>query len=94
MNSGQRQIIAEKIASTVRVLELLGFDYEVSAPKNRREKGNKSPRVVYVKVGAKHPLRVYNSLGGHTWANQPNGEPIKGIRSVEDLYNYLNENYE
>jgi hypothetical protein len=94
MNNGQRQIIAEKIASTVRVLELLGFDYEVSAPKNRREKGNKSPRVVYVDVTEKHPLRVYNSISGHTWANEPNGEPISGIRSVEDLYNYLNENYE
>jgi len=46
MNKGQRQIIAEKVASTVRVLELLAFNYEVSAPKNKREKGNRSPRVI------------------------------------------------
>lgn len=93
MNNAQRQIVAEEIASTVRVLELLGFEYEISAPKNRREKGNKSPRVVYVNVGEKHPLRVYNSINGHTWANQQNGEPIKGVRSIEDLYNLLSDNY-
>jgi hypothetical protein len=33
MNAGNRQVIAEKIASTVRVLELLGFhDYQLCAP--------------------------------------------------------------
>ena len=81
MNNGQRQIIAEKIGSTVRVLEMLGFDYDVSAPKNRREKGNKSPRVVYVDVGETRPLRIYNSVSGYTWANQPNGKPIPEIKS-------------
>jgi hypothetical protein len=75
-------------------LELLGFDYQVSAPKNRREKGNRSPRVIYVDVGEKHPLRVYNSYTGQTWANQPNGQPIAEVRSIEDLYRYLYENYE
>ena len=94
MNKGQRQIIAEKVSSTVRVLELLGFEYEVSAPKNRREKGNKSPRVVYVDVGESHPLRIYNSVNGYTWANQPNGMPIAEIKNIEDLYKYLAEWYE
>lgn len=91
MNKGQRQIIAEKVSSTVRVLELLGFDYRVSAPKNKREKGNKSPRVIYVEVGETHPLRIYNSMTGNTWANQPNGKPIAEIGSIEDLYDYLYE---
>ncbi|MBK9132080.1 MAG: hypothetical protein IPM20_10670 [Gammaproteobacteria bacterium] len=89
MNRGQRQIVAEKVASTVRVLELLGFDYKVSAPKNKREKGNKSPRVVYVDVGKQHQLRIYNSVTGHTWANLPNGKPIAQVKSIEDLFNYL-----
>ena len=94
MNRGQTQIIAEKVSSTVRVLELLGFEYEVTAPKNRREKGNKSPRVIYVDVGESRPLRVYNSFGGHTWANEPNGRPIPEVKCVEDLYTYLSESYE
>jgi len=89
MNRGQRQIIAEKISSTVRVLELLGFDYQVSGPKNKREKGNKSPRVIYVNVGKSQALRIYNSAGGYTWANEPNGKPIAAVGSVEDLYEYL-----
>jgi hypothetical protein len=91
MNKGQRQIIAEKVSSTVRVLELLGFDYKVSAPKNKREKGNKSPRVVHVNVGKSQSLRIYNSFGGHTWANEPNGKPISEVKSIEDLYRYLSE---
>lgn len=70
MNNGQRQVIAEKISSTVRVLELLGFDYKVSAPKNKREKGNRSPRVIYVNVGKSQPFRIYNSTTGNTWANE------------------------
>jgi hypothetical protein len=89
MNNGQRQIIAEKVSSTVRVLELLGFDYEVCAPKHKRERGNKSPRVVYVEVGKPQRLRVYNSIGGHTWANEPDGAPIAEVKSIEDLYSYL-----
>ena len=88
MNKGERQIIAEKISSTVRILELLGFEYQVSAPKNRKEKGNKSPRVVYVNVGEARPLSVYNSVEGHTWANRPDGKPID-VGSVEDLHEYL-----
>ena len=69
MNRGQRQVIAEKISSTIRVLELLEFhDYEVRAPRNTREKGNKSPRVVCVNIGKSKPLLIYNSTRGHTWA--------------------------
>lgn len=94
MNKAQRQIIAEKVSSTVRVLELLGFEYEVCSPKNRRVKGNRSPRVVYVDVGEDQPLRIYNGVGGHTWANEPNGKPIADIKSIEDLYTYLSEWYE
>lgn len=94
MNKGQRQIVAEKIASTVRVLELLNFEYQVSNPKNQRERGNKSPRVVYVDVGESSPLRIYNSFGGYTWAVESDGEPIPSIKSVEDLYWYLVDNYE
>ena len=89
MNYGQRQIIAEKVSSTVRVLELLGYAYEVRAPKKKKESGNRSPRVVYVDVGKSKQLRVYNSVGGHTWANEPDGTPIAEVKSVEDLYGYL-----
>lgn len=69
MNKGQQQIIAEKIGSTVRVLELLGFDYEITNPKRIRARGNKSPRIVRVHVGEKKPLWVFNSAEGYTWAN-------------------------
>jgi len=94
MNRVQRQVIAEKISSTVRVLELLGFEYTVDDPKNIRQKGNKSPRVVNVDVGEKYPLRIYNSMRGSTWANEPDGTAIKEIKSIEDLYIYLKDNYE
>lgn len=89
MNRSQRQVIAEKISSTVRVLELLGFDYEVAKPRNERRNGNRSPRVVYVDVGDRRPLRVYNSASGSTWANSPNGTPIPEVKSIEDLFSYL-----
>jgi hypothetical protein len=88
MNRGERQVIAEKISSTIRVLELLGFDYEVSAPRNERKKGNRSPRVVYISLD-NGEMRVYNSVSGNTWANSPDGTPISQIKSVEDLYAYL-----
>lgn len=93
MNKGQRQVIAEKISSTVRVLELLGFDYEVTAPRNERRKGNSSPRVVYVDVGSDKRLRVYNSSRGDTWANEPDGTPIKTVSSIEDLFAHLAKAY-
>jgi hypothetical protein len=93
MNVGQRQIIAEKISSTVRVLELLGFEYEVSRFKTKRKKGNKSPRVVYVYAGDRRPknlrLRIYNSISGNTWANRRDGTPVKDVGTVEELYDYL-----
>ena len=96
MNMGQRQLIAEKVSSTARVLELLGFQYEVSLPKNERKKGNKSPRVVYVYAGkdSDHSeenlrLRIYNSAGGQTWTNRADGSPVKEVRSVEELHDYL-----
>lgn len=92
MNRGQRQVIAEKVGSTIRVLELLQFeDYGVRAPKNKREKGNKSPRVVWVKVGKSKPMTIYNSTRGHTWANLPNGQPVPGVHSIEELYTYLSK---
>src|SRR4051812_16313141 len=90
MNAGQRQVIAEKIGSTVRMLELVGFhDYEVTSPRNQRKGGNASPRVVRVNIGQKNPLRIYNGTRGSTWANGPDGEPIRGIVHVDDLYNYF-----
>jgi len=89
MNRGQRQVIAEKVSSTIRVLELLGFEYDVSGPKNMRRKGNSSPRVVYVRRGESLLLRVYNNAGGSTWANKADGAPIATIGSIEDLYEYL-----
>jgi hypothetical protein len=96
MNAGERQIIAEKIASTVRVLELLGYQYDVTPPRNERKKGNKSPRVVYVYAGKSRDraqedlrLRVYNNASGTTWAYRADGSPIKDIGSVEDLYDWL-----
>jgi hypothetical protein len=82
-------VLAEKIGSTVRVLELLELQYEVGPPRHKRERGNQSPRVVYVKVGDGN-LRVYNNVKGHTWANEPDGTPT-GVRSIEELYSYLIE---
>ena len=94
MNDGQRQIIAEKISSTIRILELLGFDYEVTDPKIRKEKGNKSPRVVHVMAEGVRILRVYNGIGGRTWAYDYKGRPIPEIKSIEALYAYLDERFE
>jgi len=91
MNRGERQIIAEKNASTIRVLELLGFEYDVKPPRQQRVKGNKSPRVVHVKVGGKEVVRVFNSAEGYTWANLADGTPLR-VGSVESLYKYLSEN--
>jgi hypothetical protein len=89
MKKAHRQIIAEKISSTVRVLELLGFEYEVAGPKKLKASGNKSPRVVTVMHAGGPALRVYNGIGGHTWANWANGEQAKGIDSPETLYLFL-----
>lgn len=94
MNDGQRQIIAEKIGSTIRILELLGFDYEVTDPRNTRENGNKSPRVVHVVAEGARVLRVYNGTGGRTRANDVMGRPIPSIKSIESLYSYLTEHFE
>jgi len=92
MNRGQRQVIAEKVGSTIRILELLElYDYEVRGPRNKREKGNKSPRIVCVNIGKSKPLRIYNSTRGHTWANQPDGKPVPGIHSIEELYAHLSK---
>jgi hypothetical protein len=94
VNKGEKRVIAEQVASTVRVLELLGFQYyRVLPPRNERRGGNKSPRVVYVYAGADCSqedlkLRIYNSAGGHTWANKPDGTPVD-VGSVEELYEYL-----
>ena len=89
MNNGQRQVVAEKVSSTVRVLELLGFDYAVLPPKNKRKEGNRSPRVIHVSRGGSELLRVYNSVRGSTWANLADGTPIPEVKSIENLYNYL-----
>ena len=89
MKKGERQIIAERISSTVRVLELLGLNYTVSEPKNKRKKGNRSPRVIYADVGDAHSLKVYNSTAGDTWANESDGTAISEVKNIEDLYNYL-----
>ena len=91
MNKAHRQIIAEKISSTVRVLELLSFEYEVTGPKKLKAAGNKSPRVVTIKLAGEPVLRVYNGAGGHTWANWVNGDQAKGIDSPEGLYAVLSE---
>jgi hypothetical protein len=96
MNKAERQVIAEKVSSTIRVLELLGFEYQVLRPRNERKKGNKSPRVIYVYAGGDPKpnnlrLRIYNSAGGHTWANRADGKPIKDIGTIEELYDWLSE---
>jgi hypothetical protein len=69
MNNRQRQIVAEKIGSTVRVLELLGLEYTVHNPRRPNPKGNKSPRVVTVRYGNDREMRVYNGMDGSTWAH-------------------------
>ena len=91
MHAGHRQVIAEKIASTVRVLELLGLPYEVGPPKNQRRKGNKSPRVVTAHLRNGQLIRIYNSASGHTWANQEDGTPIRRVNSPESLYQILQD---
>lgn len=92
-NKGTRQIIAEKISSTVRVLELLGYEYEVKGPRRTKEQESRSPRVVWVKsksIKDEALLRVYNGVLGNTWAHfAASGEPVPGVDSVEALFNYL-----
>jgi hypothetical protein len=91
MNNRQRQIVAEKIGSTVRVLELLGLEYTVHNPRRPNPKGNKSPRVVTVRYGNDREMRVYNGMDGSTWAHHKDGEPVAGVQSIEDLYAYLKD---
>ncbi len=81
MNRGEREVVAEKVSSTVRVLELLGLNYEVGPPKNRRKAGNKSPRVVTVLLPNGKSIRVYNGTRGHTWANHNDGKPVVSVKS-------------
>ena len=88
MNRGHLQIIAEKVSSTIRVLELLQLEYTVSAPKRERVSGNQCPRVVHTKVGSKS-IRIYNSKTGNTWATESDGTPISDVKSVESLHFYL-----
>lgn len=95
MHVGHRQVVAEKVASTVRVLELLGLEYEVTGPRNQRAKGNKSPRVVTAHLPNGKTIRIYNGIEGHTWAcvdeggaERP-GKPIPGIGTIEALHLYL-----
>lgn len=95
MHVGHRQVVAEKVASTVRVLELLGLEYVVTGPRNQRAKGNKSPRVVTAQLPKGKKIRIYNGIEGHTWAyideggDERPGKPIPGIGTVESLYLYL-----
>jgi hypothetical protein len=89
MNRAQRQVIAEKVSSTVRVLELLQLDYSVLRPERKKDKRNRSPRVVRVDAGKLRGVRIYNSYKGGTWANERGGKPIPQVKSVEDLYDYL-----
>jgi hypothetical protein len=91
MNRSQRQVVAEKIGSTVRVLELLGLEYEVTNPRNTKRDGNRSPRVIHVQLNKKPLLRIYNSVTGSTWANESGGKPIASVKSIESLYKYLLE---
>jgi hypothetical protein len=91
LSKAARQVIAEKVSSTIRVLELLEYDYEVTPPRHERRKGNYSPRVVYVKDGTADLLRVYNSIRGDTWANRSDGGLPLPVHSIEDLYAYLSK---
>lgn len=87
MNKSKRQVVAEKIASTVRVLELLGLEYEVR--NNKKKTGGRSPRVIEARLDKKRLVWIYNSAGGSTWANRTDGTPIPSVHSIEDLYEYL-----
>ena len=89
MNKSKRQVIAEKVASTVRILELLGLQYEVR--NNKKKKGGRSPRVIEARLDSNRSLWIYNSAGGSTWANKINGTPISSVHSIEDLYQYLSQ---
>src|SRR4051812_774104 len=93
MNVAQKQVIAQMVACTVQVLELHRLEYQVTHPKQERRKGNKSPRVIHVYGGDVKPenrrLTVYNSAGGHTWAYNAKGRPIKDIGTIQDLSDYL-----
>ncbi len=70
MSKKRRQVIAEKIASTVRILELLDLQYEV---RDNKKKDGKSPRVIQAHIDSKRGVLIYNSTGGSTWANRTDG---------------------
>lgn len=59
MNRGERQVIAEKMASTVRALALLGVQYAVTPPRNEWKRGNTLPRVVHVIEAERELLRCH-----------------------------------
>lgn len=85
------QVVAEKVSSTVRVLELIGLDYRVANPQRQKLAGNRSPRVVTVLIDGLDAMRVYNGVKGATWANWVDGEPVRGIGSPDDLYVLLSK---
>jgi hypothetical protein len=89
MNRGQRQVIAEKVSSSVRILELLEMDYTVRTSKRGGKKQPQSPRVIEVSFKRKLSLRIYNNFRGNTWVHKANGSPLPKIKSIESLYNYL-----
>ena len=72
---------------------MLSFNYRVTDPVRARSKGNKSPRVVHVELDNGKEMRVYNGFGGATWAHEPGGRPVAGVKSIEDLYAYLRKRY-
>lgn len=84
----EQELVTEKVVDTVRMLESLGFDYQVTGPKQIRGKGNQYRRIVTVDVGQGDVVAFYNPAKGKTFASGKNGA-IRGVKSIEDFANYL-----
>ena len=88
MDKSEREIVTEKVVSTVRMLEGLEFDYCVSGPKQKRKSGNQYDRVVTISLGNGDVLAFYNHATGRTWASGKDG-PVPEVKSIEGLETYL-----
>lgn len=88
MSKSEQEIVTDKIVSTARTLEELGFDYSVTGPKQDRKKGNQYLRIVTIQIGDGQVIAFYNPAKGRTFASDKSGV-IRGVKSIEDLAKHL-----
>jgi hypothetical protein len=87
MKRVQRQIVAMNLGLSAQHLAFFGLKFEVKDPGMKRKDGNNSPYVIHVTSGNLKGMRIYNGIGGHTWAWR--GKMLPEVHTNADLYDYL-----